>query len=289
MKIQLPPWIYPHLGKILGVLIGLLLGLRIFGIVFGFFCGALTDIFLQEIRLRKAVRCSSSIESVRRSYPLQLQGVIKISWFVIHAACAEFFDFFGQNRDSLSAAAYTSPDQHSLHYLQEVTIRQLSLSVRGKSAVRHVFGAFSNDPGIIPSLEALSGLPHPDLNASEQVVVSRLFYEAAAIGSDSALRSSRSSRIIVRLCQLLDIEEPYRQIAADIVHTQDNTNYELLGVNRDDSIQEIKKVYRTLAAHFHPDSLHGLDATQKEAATEAFIRIRSAYEHILLERGEIDG
>ncbi len=286
MKIQLPPWIYPHLGKIAGVLAGLLLGLRIFGVIFGFFCGTLTDIFLQEIRLRRAVRNSSSIESISRSYSPQLQGVIKISWLMIHAACAGFHACTSQKNGVPPETEGKALDQHSLHYLQELTIRQLSLSVRGKSAVRHVFGAFTNDPGMVPSLEALSSLPHPSLDASEQVAVSRLFYEAAAIGSESAIRTAASSRRIIRLCRLLEIEDRYRQIAADIVHTQDNTNYELLGVNREDSIQEIKKVYRTLAAHFHPDSLHGLDSTQKEAATEAFIRIRSAYEQILTERGE---
>ena len=271
MKNHLPHWMYPHFGKIAGVLIGLLLGLRTFGIIFGFFCGALTDIFLQEIWLRRAVRNSGSIESIRRRYSLQLQGVIKISWLIIHAAVED-----------------TRPDLHSFHYLQEIALRQLSLSVRGKSAVRHVFTAFIHNPDVLPSLETLSDLPNPALNSSEQVAVSRLFYEAASIGSESAIRTSRTSRFIIRICRILDIEDRYREIAADIVHTQDNTNYELLGVSREDSIQEIKRVYRTLAAHFHPDSLHGLDSTQKEAATEAFIRIRSAYEHILSERGEAD-
>ena len=55
-------------------------------------------------------------------------------------------------------------------------------------------------------------------------------------------------------------------------------------MNYREMFREIKRVYRTLAAQFHPDSLHNLSNAQKEAATEAFVRISEAYKSILGER-----
>ncbi|XP_040174335.1 dnaJ homolog subfamily C member 25 homolog [Anopheles arabiensis] len=56
---------------------------------------------------------------------------------------------------------------------------------------------------------------------------------------------------------------------------QDNC-YELLGVSRESTKQEIAKSYRQLARKYHPDLHHG--AEQKQAAEESFKRIATAYE-----------
>jgi len=271
MRIKFPVRMYPHLGKIAGVLLGLLLGLRIFGIVFGFLCGGLTDILLQDIRLRKELSDTGRIDRIREKYPSQLQGVVKITWIILITASIQ------------SGERCTGPD---IQYLQEIILKTLSLSAKGKSIVRHVFSVYRKNSPQPPSIEELAALSQPVLSVYEQVAVARLLYEAVSIGSGSAPRTARSSQYVEKLCVLLGIAPHYMHIAAEVVQNQDNTNYELLGVDREAPMKEIKRVYRTLAAQFHPDSLHGLNAAQKEAASEAFVRIRAAYEQISSERGK---
>jgi|GEM_PF-2383530 len=61
--------------------------------------------------------------------------------------------------------------------------------------------------------------------------------------------------------------------------------YRVLGVDSDSEVESIRKVYRSLAASFHPDGMVALTDEQRRDAEEAFLRIRSAWECIARERG----
>jgi len=56
--------------------------------------------------------------------------------------------------------------------------------------------------------------------------------------------------------------------------------YATLGANRNDSIIDLKKAYRTLANKYHPDKVAFLDENQKRNAKDQFQRLSSAYEII---------
>jgi len=269
MKRGFPNLLYPHIGKITGPIIGYAVGLRTFGIIFGFICGVLADIFLQEIRLRRTLDTANSLDHISRTYPPQLQGVLKVCWLVLHATRFECHE------------ELTPPD---IHFLQALVLRRLTLSVKGKTAVKQLFSSAGTGQGRVPSREELARLANPGLDPSEQVAVARFLYEAVSMGSSSSVRSAKASRYVQGLCSELGIEARYGQVAGSITRSKDNSSYELLGVNREDSIREIKRVYRTLAAQFHPDSLHNLSNAQREAATEAFVKISEAYKSILGER-----
>ena len=144
------------------------------------------------------------------------------------------------------------------------------------------YQGFPNYPGS----PGFPGCPPPkglELKASEQIAVSRLLFGAAQIGGGKPEISGRTYRFIAGQCSRLGIENRYRDIAAGILKARDTTSYELLGVSPDTTPEELRRVYRTLAAQFHPDSLHGLSREQQEAAAEAFLRIRDAYEKIVSE------
>ncbi len=57
--------------------------------------------------------------------------------------------------------------------------------------------------------------------------------------------------------------------------------YSLLGVSSTDSLDKIKAAHRSFVSLYHPDTLRDFSEEQKKIAAEAFLRIQTAYEHIL--------
>ena len=61
--------------------------------------------------------------------------------------------------------------------------------------------------------------------------------------------------------------------------------YEVLGVQKSASADEIKKAYRKLAVKYHPDKVATLGEDVQKAAEEKFKAVNQAYEAICKERG----
>lgn len=60
--------------------------------------------------------------------------------------------------------------------------------------------------------------------------------------------------------------------------------YQVLGVSRDASEEEIKKAYKALSRKYHPDA--NINNPQKDAAEEKFKEIQRAYQQIMKEKTE---
>ena len=58
--------------------------------------------------------------------------------------------------------------------------------------------------------------------------------------------------------------------------------YEVLGVSRDASTEEIKKAYRRLSRKYHPDA--NINNPNKEQAEEKFKQVQQAYKQIMDEK-----
>uniref|UniRef100_A0A182Q9D9 J domain-containing protein n=1 Tax=Anopheles farauti TaxID=69004 RepID=A0A182Q9D9_9DIPT len=87
----------------------------------------------------------------------------------------------------------------------------------------------------------------------------------------SAVRMTRWLLLILGLCATASHGHYLDQFYCG----QDNC-YELLGVTRESTKQEIAKSYRQLARKYHPDLHHGVE--QKQVAEESFKKIATAYE-----------
>lgn len=255
----------PHLGKLIGAAAGLLMGLKLFGLIFGVLLGALADILLQDLRLRRSLRGNTA-----GRYPPELEFIISLTQKVLAAA-------------SLHRPASRS----DILYLREELLRRFHLTPRGESVVRelctHGTETAQTTAELSPETE-LTPRSAIDLSPKEQLAAARLLFEAATISDPRKRISRRDKQFVQQSCRALRIRSAFVQLAAKMVIREDTTDYEVLGVPPDTGTGEIKKVYRTLAAQFHPDSLHGLSPEQQTAATEAFMRIRNAYERIMKER-----
>ena len=61
--------------------------------------------------------------------------------------------------------------------------------------------------------------------------------------------------------------------------------YEVLGVSKTASEDEIKSAYRKLAKKYHPDKLQHMDEAYQKGAQEKFTKVQEAYEQLQKERG----
>jgi DnaJ like chaperone protein len=81
-------------------------------------------------------------------------------------------------------------------------------------------------------------------------------------------------------------ETRYQQIKSKYVRDVDKY-YTILGCRREDSIEQIKKQYRKMAADYHPDKIiaKGLPEEFVKFANDKFKEIQEAYDAIKKERG----
>ena len=63
------------------------------------------------------------------------------------------------------------------------------------------------------------------------------------------------------------------------------SSFEILGLTRDASDDEVKKSYRKMALKYHPDKVSYLGEDVQEAAKEKFQNLSDAFEKIKKERG----
>jgi len=266
----------PHAGKLIGGALGLALGLRLFGLIFGVLLGALADILLQELRLRR--RLGQNPEGEFRDaqgaeeFPPELGFLVSLTQKVLAAAGLD-----------------ETPSSHDISYMEQQLLHHFPLTPRGEAVVRQLCRTYyeprhpkTEAYEASETAESRRGLDTPvELSPKEQLAAARLLFEAATLSSSEKRISHRGKRFVQESCHALGIRPEYMEIAAGIVIREDTTDYEVLGLDPDVPVKEIKWVYRSLAAEFHPDSLHGLSPEQKTAATEAFMRIRTAYENIM--------
>lgn len=59
-----------------------------------------------------------------------------------------------------------------------------------------------------------------------------------------------------------------------------DADYDILGITKDVSDDEVKKAYRKMAVRYHPDKVASMGEEFQKGAKEKFQRIQEAYDHI---------
>jgi DnaJ like chaperone protein len=253
-RISLIPW-----GAILGAGIGFALGLGIFGAVFGLIIGYLLDVMVRRIALSRSY---AEVDSLLRSprSDEDRSRVAVASWLAFRTA------------ELSGSIGYAD-----LHYLSQRIGSLFAVSEAGREAIAYVRDAFLE--GVRPGDELLLSGRTDFPSREERVAFALSLWEAAAL---SGSVSPRAEAFIRRATSAYGVESYYRTAAGVLLREGENVeeSYRILGVDENVTADELKRVYRSLAASFHPDSLADLSPQQQEAAQEAFIRIRRAYEEL---------
>jgi len=100
--------------------------------------------------------------------------------------------------------------------------------------------------------------------------------------------SPAEQNILLQIATFLEINSAdFRTVGAMFgsTATVGNRAYEILGIERNNTEEEIKRAYRQMALKYHPDRVTHLGEDVRKAAEEKFKKIQEAYETVKKEKG----
>jgi DnaJ-domain-containing protein 1 len=173
-------------------------------------------------------------------------------------------------------------DGSEIELIKRQVIRGFALSAEGRQVVEAVHPAHRDERNFEQLLSSDMTFPEPP----EQYALMQCLFEAASLFGPV---TAGTRALVERVRAAFAIPPEIEQMAYLVYARRDIESYRVLGVDPEAPIQEIKRVYRSLAVQFHPDGLSALEPEQQKTAEEAFLKIRNAYESIMRERQESRG
>lgn len=169
-------------------------------------------------------------------------------------------------------------DQRELDY-----VRQQFVNMYGKDRANHAFRLFN---GIykqqhIPVRQVCLQIRQMMQHASRLQLVHFLFGIAKA---DGMVADSEEDQIRLIAGYLGISQRDYESIKAMFYNSSDNA-YKILEIDKNASVDDIKKAYRRMAKKYHPDKVIHLGKEHQQGAEEKFRQVQMAYEQLQKERG----
>lgn len=260
---------FRHIGKLAGASIGAISGLGIFGAVLGTLVGALIDEIVYD---RKILKRGARMFSYPEEVALDAHWARAVASIGLSAAVL--------TEGRRQAGNEVEINLVEIELLKNRIVTHLNLSGRDSHIAQMLTDRFfTNRTADIKGLAALhSRFESPE---EQEKLMSLLF---ASAQNDEGYISPGQSDLIKLISVYLNISaDRFNQIREEHIRIDDQA-YTLLGVSRHATTTEIKRVYRKLAAQFHPDHGSEFNESQKKQTQEAFLRIKNAYLQILDER-----
>jgi DnaJ like chaperone protein len=251
-------------GKFFGSVIGWFLG-RLDGAIAGFLLGAIYDEFVNSRQ-----RGSKATDGNNRSNPLES---------ILDAYTGDFNFILV----SLSAAVMRSDGKTTrseLEYVKDFFVRQFGVE-KAREDLLMLREALKQD---VP-LDRICAAARGKMNYHGRLqLLHYLFGIAYADGSFSGAEQM----VLQRIATFLEINpNDYKTVGAMFGGTTapNNRAYEILGIEKTASEEEIKKAYRQMALKYHPDRVTHLGEDVRKAAEEKFKKVQEAYETVKKEKG----
>ncbi|WP_412987626.1 DnaJ domain-containing protein [Pontimicrobium sp. IMCC45349] len=162
-------------------------------------------------------------------------------------------------------------------------VRQQFVGMYGKTRANHAFKLFKNinKQDNISKRQVCMQIKQMMDHASRLQLLHFLFGIAKADGHVAEVEMKE----IYTMSGYLGISSrDFESIKAMFYNSTDNA-YKILEVEKNATVDEIKKAYRKMAKKYHPDRVIHLGKEHQKGAEEKFRQVQSAYEHIQKERG----
>jgi DnaJ like chaperone protein len=243
-------------GKLVGLLVGSLGGL--YGAILGLLIGHLVDEILAERRRR------NETVAFLRGVPGDGSAAAE-SLLVAIVGMA-----FGIARMG------GPPTVAQIEHIRQILDRRFDLSKRERYLVRTAIReSFRRPDAVDPVGLAASHRWNRELGLFLISLLVRI-----AIDDQAGLSPEREA-VLLQICETVGVSD------ADFVNLSGpesasvEESYRLLGLEPGTPIDEVRRVYRRLAAQFHPDAAADLGVERQKQAEEAFKKIQAAYRQIL--------
>jgi DnaJ like chaperone protein len=122
------------------------------------------------------------------------------------------------------------------------------------------------------------------MRAQVEMRIQLLHYLFGIARADGEVSQSEINAL-QRLAQLLHVPQmDFRSVQGMFKQNLDG-DYEVLGIDKSASDDEVKKAYRQMAVRYHPDKVAALGEEYQKGAKEKFQKIQEAYDNIKKSRG----
>ena len=162
-------------------------------------------------------------------------------------------------------------------------VRQQFVHMYGKTRANHAFKLFKNinKQDNISKRQVCMQIKQMMDHASRLQLLHFLFGIAKADGHVAEVEMKE----IYTISGYLGISSrDFESIKAMFYNSTDNA-YKILEIDKNATVDEVKKAYRKMAKKYHPDRVIHLGKEHQKGAEEKFRQVQSAYEHIQKERG----
>tara|TARA_R110002049_G_scaffold285400_1_gene466267 strand:+ start:14200 stop:14976 length:777 start_codon:yes stop_codon:yes gene_type:complete len=169
-------------------------------------------------------------------------------------------------------------DQRELDF-----VRQQFVNMYGKDRANHAFKLFKeiSKQQNISTRQVCLQIRQMMEHASRLQLMHFLFGIAKADG----MVTEDEERQIYTIAGYLGISPgDYESIKA-MFYNSSNNAYKILEIDKNATVDDIKKAYRTMAKKYHPDKVIHLGKEHQKGAEEKFRQVQAAYEQIQKERG----
>lgn len=250
--------------KFFGAFIGWIF-LKFEGVVAGFLLGSLADMYL-------------SLQKTAKSGPANNKG---------NGTVDNIFDNYTGDFNfilvSLTAAVMRSDGKTTrseLDYVKDFFIRQFGVE-KTKQDLLMLREALKQD---IP-LDRICSAARGKMNYHSRL---QLLHYLFGIAYADGQFSPAEQNVLLRISTFLGISPmDFRTVSAMFGGATGPSSraYEILGIERNTTEEEIKKAYRQMALKYHPDRVTHLGEDVRKAAEEKFKKVQEAYEAIKKEKG----